>query len=112
MTENPKKQIVQRLTRNFLDILILRLIQIEPMWGYKIIKKTKRLFGLNLRHGALYPLLNTLEKEGYVKSIKITKKGRTRKVYEIAPKGVQLVSAYYDYLKEQIEKLDLIEEKL
>ena len=112
MTENPKKQIVQRITRNFLDILILRLIQIEPMWGYKIIKKTQRLFGIKLRHGALYPLLNKLEKEGYVISAKITKKGRTRKVYEIAPKGVQLVNAYYNFLKEQIEKMDLIEEKL
>ena len=112
MTENPKKQIIQRITRNFLDILILRLIQIEPMWGYKIIKKTKRLFGISLRHGALYPLLNTLEKEEYVKSVKTTKKGRVRKVYEITPKGIQLVTAYYDFLKEQIEKLDLIEEKL
>ena len=112
MTEKLKKQIAQRTTRNFLDILILRLIQIEPIWGYKIIKKTQRLFGINLRNSAIYPLLNTLEKDGYIKSGKITKHGRTRKVYEITPKGIQLVTAYYDFLKEQIEKLDLIEEKL
>lgn len=109
MTENPKEQFVQRITRNFLDILILRLIQSEPMWGYKIIKKTKALFGIKLRHGALYPLLNKLESEGYAQSKKTTAKGRTRKIYEITPKGKQLVEAYYDFLKDQLEKLDIEE---
>ncbi|MCW4016650.1 MAG: PadR family transcriptional regulator [Candidatus Bathyarchaeota archaeon] len=110
MTENEKKQLVQRITRNFLDVLILRLIQTEPMWGYKIIKKTEKLFEIKLRHGALYPLLNTLEYEGYAKSKKTTKKGRVRKVYTITPKGTQLVDAYYSFLKEQLEKMDLKEE--
>ena len=79
------------------------------MWGYKIIKKTKNLFGINLRHGALYPLLNTLETEGYARSEKTTTNGRTRKVYCITQKGTQLVEAYYDFLKEQLEKMDIKE---
>jgi len=109
VTEDPKKRIVQRITRNFLDILILRLIQAEPMWGYKILKKTRRLFGIKLRHGALYPLLNTLEAEGYARSEKITKEGRVRKVYQITSKGKQLLDAYHDLLKEQLEGLDIKE---
>ncbi len=107
MTEHFRKQIVQRLNRNFLDILILRLIKAEPMWGYRIIKKTEKLFGIKLRHGALYPLLNSLETEGYAKSKKITKRGRVRKVYTITPKGTQLVDTYHEVLKEQLQKLDL-----
>jgi PadR family transcriptional regulator PadR len=110
LTEDPKKQIVQRITRNFLDILILRLIQAEPMWGYKIIKKTNRLFGVKIRHGALYPLLNSLEVEGYARSEKTTKRGRERKVYQITPKGTQLVNAYYEFLKEQLKGLDIKED--
>ena len=109
MTEESKKRFVQRITRNFLDILILRLIQAEPMWGYKIIKKSKMLFDIKLRHGALYPLLNSLEAEGYARSEKITKEGRVRKVYKITPKGIQLVDAYHDFLKEQLEGLDIKE---
>jgi len=109
LIEDPKKQIVQRITRNFLDILILRLIQAEPMWGYKIIKKTERLFGIKLRHGALYPLLNSLEANSYVKSKKITEGGRVRKIYEITSKGIQLVDAYNDFLKQQLEGLDIKE---
>ena len=109
MTETFRKQFVQRITRNFLDILILRLIQTEPMWGYKIIKKTERLLGIKLRHGALYPLLNSMEAKGYVRSKKTTKGGRVRKVYEITSKGIQLVDAYYDFLREQLQKLDIKE---
>ena len=109
MTKDPKRQIVQRVTRNFLDILILRLIQIEPMWGYKIIKKTQRLFGINIGHGALYPLLNKLEKDGYVRSQKIGNRGRIRKVYDITSKGTRLVDAYYNFLKEQLSKMDIEE---
>jgi PadR family transcriptional regulator PadR len=109
LTEDPKKQIVQRITRNFLDILILRLIQGEPMWGYKIIKKTRKLFGVKLRHGALYPLLNSLENKGYTRSEKITKEGRVRKVYQITSKGIQLIEAYNEFLKEQQEGLDIKE---
>ena len=109
LTEDPRKQIVQRINRTFLDILVLRLIQAEPMWGYKIIKKTEKLFEIKLRHGALYPLLNTLETGGYVISQKTTKRGRVRKVYQITPKGTELVDAYHDVLNEQLEKLDIKE---
>ena len=109
MSEHFRKQIVQRMSRNFLDILILRLIREEPMWGYKIIKKIERRFGVKIRHGALYPLLNSLEAKGYVRSKKSTKGGRVRKVYEITSKGIQLVDAYYDFLKEQLQKLDIKE---
>jgi PadR family transcriptional regulator PadR len=110
LTEDPKKRIVQRITRNFLDILVLRLIQAEPMWGYKIIKKTRRLFGIKLRHGALYPLLNSLEAEGYARSEKTTREGRVRKVYQITPKGTQLINAYHQFLKEQLKGLDIKED--
>jgi PadR family transcriptional regulator PadR len=109
LTEEPRKQIVQRMISNFLDILILRLLQIEPMWGYKIIKKIRVLFEVNLGHGALYPLLNSLEKEGYTRSEKITKAGRTRKMYNITPEGTRLVDVYYSFLKEQLKKKDIEE---
>ena len=107
MTEDPKEQIIQRINRDFLDILVLRLIRGEPMWGYKIIKKTERLFAIKLGHGALYPLLKSLEDNSYIKSKKIAKGGRVRKVYEITEKGIQVVDAYYDCLKDQLKKRDI-----
>ena len=75
----------------------------------KILKKTQRLFGITIRHGTLYPLLNRLEKDGYVRSQKIGNRGRIRKVYDITTKGTQLVDAYYNFLKEQLSKMDIEE---
>jgi len=98
------KNLKRRFVKSFLDMLVLKLIQNEPMWGYKILKKTETLYQVKLRHGALYPLLNTLEANGYIKSTKELKKGRMRKVYQITPKGTNLIKTYQNFLKQQLEE--------
>lgn len=107
MTETFRKQLVQRFSRNFLDIHILRLIQAKPMWGYNIIKKTEELLDIKLRHGAVYPLLNSLEARGFLRSRKEVKGRRVRKIYEITSRGIQLLEAYYDYLRAQLQRQDI-----
>ena len=103
MTENFQKEIVQRITKNLLDIQILKLINTEPMWGYKIKKEVETRFGVKLRHGALYPLLNSLEQKGFLTSQKQQQGGRTRKVYTITKKGKKYIETYHNILKEQIQ---------
>jgi len=107
LSETFRKQLVQRFSKNFLEIHILRLIQKKPMWGYKIIKQTQELLGVKLRHGAVYPLLNSLEARGFLRSRKEVKGRRVRKIYEITSKGMQLTEAYYEYLREQLQKQDI-----
>jgi DNA-binding PadR family transcriptional regulator len=74
------------------------------MWGYKIIRHEKEEYGVTLRHGALYPTLNNLEKKGFLRCRKEAQGGRVRKVYEITSKGLQLVDAYSEALQAQVEK--------
>jgi len=107
LTENFKKEIVQRIIRNLLDIQILRLILAQPMWGYRIKKQFETRFGIKLRHGALYPLLNELEQKGFLTSQMQQQGGRTRKVYSITEKGVDYVEAYAFVLREQIRNQDI-----
>lgn len=107
LSEQFKKEIVQRITKNLLDIQMLRLIQTQPMWGYKIKKQAETKFGVRLRHGALYPLLNALEQRSFLTSQKQQQGGRTRKVYSITKKGNQYVETYDDVLKEQIQRQDI-----
>ncbi|MCK4933884.1 helix-turn-helix transcriptional regulator [Candidatus Bathyarchaeota archaeon] len=102
MTQSFKKEIVQHIFRNLLDIMVLRLLRRDPMWGYKMIKIVEEKYGIKLRHGALYPLLNNLERKGFLRSKKETKRGRVRKIYEITSKGIQLVDAYNEFMREQI----------
>jgi DNA-binding PadR family transcriptional regulator len=107
LAEAYKEELVQRITRNLLDIQILRLIQTQPMWGYMIKKQAETKFGVKLRHGALYPLLNTLERESFLTSQNQRQGGRTRKVYTITRKGQQYLEAYGNILKEQLQRQDL-----
>jgi DNA-binding PadR family transcriptional regulator len=107
LTETFREELVQRMTRNLLDVQILRLIQAQPMWGYKIKKVVEALFGVTLRHGALYPMLNKLEQKGFLTSEKQKQGGRTRKVYTITRKGKQYIEAYAGILKEQIVGSDI-----
>ena len=103
MTQDYKKQIVQRITKNLLDIQLLRLLETEPMWGYKIKKTFEADSGIKLRHGALYPTLNSLEQEGYLTSQKQQHSGRARKTYTLTPKGTEFLESYYAVLKEQLK---------
>jgi PadR family transcriptional regulator PadR len=107
MAETYRKELVQRMIKNLLDIQILRMVQAQPLWGYKIKKKVEINFHIKLRHGALYPMLNSLEQKGFLTSQKQTKGGRARKIYTITKKGKEYLQSYYDVVKEQIEGVDL-----
>jgi len=107
LSETFKKQIVQRIVKNLLDIFILQMIRDQPTWGYRIKKNIEQEYGIKLRHGALYPLLNALENSGYLTSRKEKYGGRIRKVYEITPKGIQYLHAYYKFLSEQIQTREI-----
>jgi PadR family transcriptional regulator PadR len=107
MAETYREEIVQRITKNLLDIQLLRLIQTQPLWGYRIKKKVEADFHVKLRHGALYPMLNLLESKGFLTSQKQHKGGRARKVYTITKDGKEYLQSYYDILKEQIENKEI-----
>jgi PadR family transcriptional regulator PadR len=107
MTETHQKELVQRIIKNLLDIQLLRMVQAQPLWGYKIKKKVEANFNVKLRHGALYPMLNQLEQQGFLTSERQTKSGRARKVYTITKNGKEYLESYYSILKNQIRDADL-----
>ena len=106
MAETYQKEIVQRIIKNLLDIQLLRLVDAQPLWGYKIKKQVETEFHMKLRHGALYPMLNRLEKQGFLVSQKQRQGGRIRKVYTVTKKGKEYLESYYNVLKKQLESKD------
>ena len=99
MSEAFEKEIVQRITKNLLDIQLLRLLQAQPLWGYRIKKKVEIDLNIRLRHGALYPMLNLLERRGFVVSERQQQGGRARKVYTITKEGRKYLQSYYNVIK-------------
>lgn len=102
MSEMFRKEIIQRITKSLLDIQLLRMLQAQSLWGYRIKKKVEIDLGIRLRHGALYPTLNLLEKRGFVASERQQQGGRARKVYTITEEGRKYLQSYYDIIKEHI----------
>ncbi len=104
MTEAYRKEIVQRISRNLLDIQLLRLIEARPLiWGYMIKKTVETDFHIKLGHGALYPMLKALEQRGFLKSQRQSESGRTRKLYTLTTEGKEYLKSYYSILKDQLK---------
>ena len=83
-------KISKELLKGSTATMILKVISEGDAYGYQITqelsKKSDDVFKLN--EGTLYPILQTLEKEGYVKSYrKSTEGGRERRYYQITPDG-------------------------
>ena len=103
MSESYRKEIVQHIVRNLLDIQLLRIVEAQPTWGYKIKKQVEAEFDIKLRHGSLYPALNALEARGFLGSKKQRKSGRSRKVYAVTEKGRVYLQTYYSILRGQVK---------
>ncbi len=82
-----QKEIQTKLTKGLLDMIILQFLDQEPMHGYQIITKIRKGFGVYFGPSTVYPLLNSLEKKGYVKSSWNMDHERPRKVYGLTNDG-------------------------
>lgn len=102
MIERYKKGIVQHIVRSLLDLQLLRIIQTQPTWGYRIKKQFEAEFNVKLRHGALYPALNSLQRKGFLECATQQQGRRIRKVYVITEDGKLYLQAYYSILQTQL----------
>lgn len=58
------------LVQGTLDLLILKTTALEPMHGWAIAQRIRRVSGevLQVHQGALYPALHRLEQQGWIKA--------------------------------------------
>jgi PadR family transcriptional regulator PadR len=92
MTPNYQKEIQTKLTKGLLDMIILQFLDQQPMHGYQVITKIRRSFGVYFGPSTVYPLLNSLEKKGYVKSEWNMDTERPRKVYQLTSEGATVLN--------------------
>lgn len=99
-----KNKIEENLKVGLLDILILKLISTEEMYGYQIKSEIASRSNncITLPEGSLYGPLYRMEKKGYIASRKeVVGKKRFRVYYSITLSG-------QEYLKEAIEVFNSI----
>lgn len=76
------------------DLLILRLLAENEMYGYELVQAITARTGaaISLGEGVVYPALHALEEEGALKSRRKLVNGRTRVYYIATAKGKRKLS--------------------
>lgn len=80
------------LVQGTLDLLILRVIALEPMHGWAIANRIRQVSkeSLQVQQGSLYPALHRLEQQGWIASEwKPSENGRRAKYYSLTEPGRQ-----------------------
>jgi DNA-binding PadR family transcriptional regulator len=95
---NSQKEVSSKLMKGLLDLIILQFLNAQPMHGYQIITKVRKNFGVYCGPSTIYPLLNTLEKKGLVKSEWNMNFKRPRKIYALTSDGQNMLSFAADSL--------------
>ena len=78
------------LVQGTLDLLILKVVSLEPKHGWAIAKRIQQVSNeiLQITQGALYPALHRLEQQGWVRSEwRVTESGREAKYYSLTRAG-------------------------
>ncbi len=86
------REVQNKLMKGLLDLVILQFLNSKPMHGYQIISTIRKNFGVYFGPSTIYPLLNSLEEKGYIKSQWDLNNERPRKVYELTNEGQSLLS--------------------
>jgi transcriptional regulator len=78
------------LVQGTLDLLILKIVSLEPKHGWAIGKRIEQVSKdtLQVQQGSLYPALYRLEEQGWLKADwRETDNGRQAKFYRLTPAG-------------------------
>ena len=82
-------KINKELMKGSTATLVLSVIESEDMYGYKIVKELEKRSEnvFSLKEGTLYPILHSLEENGYLDSYWVDMETKKRKYYHITRKG-------------------------
>ena len=87
-----------QLRKGVLELCILNDIRNRKMYGYEIVRRLRKIDGLIISEGAIYPILSRLKRQGLVEtSIQESAEGPPRKYYKLTQEGEQMVSQMNAY---------------
>ena len=102
--ETPKSDLLQ----GTLDVLILKIVALEPIHGYGIAQRIRQISKdvLQVQQGSLYPALHRLEKRGWLRAEwGEAETGREAKFYRLTAMGrkqLEAETANWDRLSEAV----------
>ena len=104
------------LVQGTLDLLILKILALEPMHGWAIGQRLRQVSRdtLQVSDGSLYPALHKLEQEGWIKAQwKVRENNRRAKLYSLTRPGrkhLEAEAANWTRLSDAISAVVRLEE--
>ena len=99
------------LLQGTLDLLILRIVALEPLHGYGIVRRIEQMSGeaLQIRQGSLYPALHRMQQRGLLTAErKINESGKEAKYYRLTKAGRKAFEEETEGWKRLRTAIDLI----
>ena len=99
------------LLQGTLDLLILRVVALEPLHGYGIVRRIEQMSGeaLQIRQGSLYPALYRMEQRSLLTADwKTNESGKEAKYYQLTRAGRKALQAETEGWKRLRSAIDLI----
>ncbi len=99
------------LVQGTLDLLILKIVAVEPMHGWAIAQRIRQMSNevLQVGQSALYPALHKLEQHGWIEAEwKVSENNRRAKYYSLTPAGRQAMTKEADQWERLSAAISLI----
>ena len=95
-----------QLLKGVLEGCVLEMIAQEEIYGYELVQKLRQSGFENMVGGTIYPLLQKLEKKGYIRGqIKPSQDGPDRKYFTITRDGEIYLTEFWQEWSSLVEKV-------
>ncbi len=99
-----------QLRKGMLELCILNDIRNRRMYGYEIVRNLRKIEGLIISEGTIYPILSRLKRQGLVTtSIQDSPEGPPRKYYQLTQQGKDMVcqmNAYWQAIRNETDSIE------
>jgi len=93
-------------------MMVLQILQLEPLHGYALAQRIKQMSNdlLRIEEGSLYPSLQRMLKQGFVKADwrQSATTNRRIRVYQITPSGIKHLEREISSFERMLEGIALV----
>ena len=98
-----------QLRKGMLDIVILNLLSHGPCHGYEMVQRMRKIQGLKIREGNVYPILARLQEESLVESYtQPSTDGPPRKYFKLTDSGIKTLIEMNTHWEQMIDSIQCI----
>ena len=98
-----------QLRKGLLDIVILNFLQHGRCHGYEMVQSLKKIEGLKIREGNIYPILARLQTDGLVtSSSEASRDGPPRKYFKLTASGQKALAEMNSHFEQMIKSVETV----